>query len=84
MKQAISKLLVTFSALSFGGCSTMSLNPENSGASSHMLAPGSASQVSTLPHTDLGALHQRSRDANAKIKVAFPKGKDAKNYTLGC
>lgn len=78
MKQSISKTLIALSALTFSGCSTMSINPENSGASSHMISPGSASQISTLPHMDLGALHKRSRDANAKIKTVFPKGQEAK------
>lgn len=79
MKQVTTKLLLAFSALALGGCSTMFLSSAESGASSRMLAPGSsASQISTLPHMDLDALHQRSRDANIKIKSVFPKGPEAK------
>lgn len=79
MKHETTKLLIALSAFSLTGCSTLSLKTGNSGASSHMLAPGSsASQISTLPHTDLNALHQLSRDANTKIKAVFPRGKDAK------
>lgn len=79
MKQLSTNLFLAFSALTLGGCSTMSLSSGDSGASSRMLAPDtSASQISTLPHTDLDALHQLSRDTNTKIKSVFPKGKEAK------
>lgn len=78
MKHSISKLCLALSTLTFSGCSTLTSNPANSGASSQLMAPGSASQVSTLPPMDLGALHKLSRDANVKIKTVFPKGQKDK------
>lgn len=79
MKHISKSVISLISAISLSGCATMSMNTEDSGASSRMLAAGgSAAQISKLPHSDLGSLQQLSQSANSKIKAVFPKAGEPK------